>query len=329
MTSPSAYPAIDRFRLVAALLIVAIHTSPLASYSATADFLLTRDLARVAVPFFFMVTGYFVLPKNAHALLHFEKRTVLLYALVILLYLPVNMYMRSFQSMGAFLQQLLVDGTLYHLWYLPAVLSGVLISKGLYHVFNLRAALTIALVLYLIGLGGDSYYGLLVQWPAAEQFYALLFHFCSYTRNGLFFAPIFMLLGTALAMHPPHCTARQLWLGLTLSAALMTGEVLLLRALAWPRHDSMTLFLLPTMFFLFALLLRPRGARLSLAADTAMLVYILHPLMILVVRFTARLTHTQMLFIDNTLLHFSAVSLLSFSCAFMLSAFKHSLEGKS
>ena len=52
--------ALDRFRLIAAVLVVAIHTSPLATWTQAGDFWLTRVLARVAVPFFLMVTGYFL-----------------------------------------------------------------------------------------------------------------------------------------------------------------------------------------------------------------------------------------------------------------------------
>ena len=55
------YPALDRFRLLAAVLVVCNHTSPLEDLSPTADFLLTRVLARIAVPFFLMVSGYFLL----------------------------------------------------------------------------------------------------------------------------------------------------------------------------------------------------------------------------------------------------------------------------
>lgn len=325
MTDSRAYPAIDCFRIVAAILIVAIHTSPLAAINTTADFLLTRDLARVAVPFFFMVTGYFVLPGKTRTFLRFEKHTALLYLLAILLYLPVNVYMHSFHDIGigALLQMLFVDGTMYHLWYLPAAVVGALISRGLCHVFGLRRALFAAFVLYAIGLGGDSYYGLLAQWPVAERFYSGLFQFCGYTRNGLFFAPIFMLLGAALAVHPLRCTTRRLWLMLAASFALMTGEVLFLRVCAWPRHDSMTLFLLPTLVFLFSLLLRPRGARLPLAADVSMLVYILHPLMILVVRFGAKLTHTEAFLIANPLVHFLCVLLLSFTASFIFATCRH------
>ena len=55
MGNPPRYGGLDAFKVIAALLVVAIHTSPLTTYSPDGDFLLTRSLARVAVPFFFMV----------------------------------------------------------------------------------------------------------------------------------------------------------------------------------------------------------------------------------------------------------------------------------
>ena len=63
-TGNKSYTGIDFFRFVAALLIIAIHTSPLTSLGAgfgtTGDFILTRIVARVAVPFFFMTSGFFL-----------------------------------------------------------------------------------------------------------------------------------------------------------------------------------------------------------------------------------------------------------------------------
>lgn len=60
-TRQQTQTAIDPFRLVAAFLIVAIHTAPLSTFSETADFLFSYCFARIAVPFFLMTTGYFVL----------------------------------------------------------------------------------------------------------------------------------------------------------------------------------------------------------------------------------------------------------------------------
>ena len=54
------YPWIDRMRMVAAILVVSIHISPLLQLNATADFILTRIVGRLAVPFFFITTSYFL-----------------------------------------------------------------------------------------------------------------------------------------------------------------------------------------------------------------------------------------------------------------------------
>ena len=53
-------PWLDRFRLAAAVLVVCNHTSPLLGVWDGGNFFLTRVLARVAVPFFLMVSGCFL-----------------------------------------------------------------------------------------------------------------------------------------------------------------------------------------------------------------------------------------------------------------------------
>ena len=70
------FPALDAFRLSAAVLVVTIHTSPLGGLAPLADLWLTRVLARVAVPFFLMVSGYF-LARGGWRLGAFCRRTAL------------------------------------------------------------------------------------------------------------------------------------------------------------------------------------------------------------------------------------------------------------
>ena len=133
MEQKQRFGGLDRFKFIAAFLVVAIHTSPLSSFSANADFLLTRVLARTAVPFFLIVTGYFLLPQylfeksmDRRPLLRFLKKTVLLYGIAILLYLPINIYAGHFQGagIGELIRKVLFDGTFYPLWHLPAVSLG-------------------------------------------------------------------------------------------------------------------------------------------------------------------------------------------------------------
>ena len=196
---------IDLFRLAAAFLVIAIHTSPLASFGETGDFILTRILARTAVPFFFMVSGYFTISRYAcdtGRLKGFLKRTAQIYGIAMLLYLPINLYNGYFQMeffLPNLIRDVLLDGTMYHLWYLPASMEGALIAWYLLRHLDETKALGISFVLYLIGMFGDSYYGVSELFSASKGFYRLIFQVMDHTRNGIFFAPVFFLLGSLIA----------------------------------------------------------------------------------------------------------------------------------
>lgn len=62
MTANAQFAGLDRFKIVAALLVIAILTGPLISYSPYADFVLAGIAARVAVPFSLSLRG-FVVPQ--------------------------------------------------------------------------------------------------------------------------------------------------------------------------------------------------------------------------------------------------------------------------
>ncbi len=307
-----ALPALDWFRLVAAILVVAIHTSPLCCLSAEADFWLSRVAARTAVPFFLMVSGYFLALHHWDHIRNFLGRTLLFYGAAVLLYLPMNLYAGGFSAVE-WLRAVCWEGTLYHLWYFPALFWGTIFTWLLLRLGNHRA-LAIAAILYLIGLGGDSYYGLSVQLPAWKQGYDLLFSLTEYTRNGIFFVPLFLLLGAqGIRLRPKPALT-----GFCLSMTCMSIEAFFLRGIHAQRHDSMYLLLPVCMVFLFALLLNGNRGRSRTARDLSLLVYLLHPGCIVAVRLLARLTHSWGMLVENSLLHFAAVLILSLLAAFLL-----------
>ncbi|MCI8818021.1 MAG: acyltransferase, partial [Oscillibacter sp.] len=108
-------PVLDRFRLLAAVLVVCIHTGPLAGCNAAADFWLCRVFARIAVPFFLMVSGYFLEKDQWRGAERFLKKTLAIYAAAVLLYLPLNLYGGGYH-LPEWGKRLFLDGTLYHLW---------------------------------------------------------------------------------------------------------------------------------------------------------------------------------------------------------------------
>lgn len=297
-------PALDHFRLAAAILVVCNHTSPLAGLSPAADLMLTRVLARTAVPFFLMVSGFFLAQRDWLTVRRAWKRTALLYAACAALYLPLNLYAGQLDS--GFLRRLALDGSFYHLWYFPGLLLGLPIAWALGRL-GLRLALPLAGALYLIGLGGDSYYGLAVQIPLLESGYNAIFQLFTYTRNGLFFVPLFLLLGAAGLRFSQRISLA----GLLLSLAAMSGEALRLHQLGYPRHDSMYLFLPLVMVFLFSLLLGRNQGEDRRSRALAALIYVLHPWCIVLVRFGAERTGLEGPLVQSSLGHFFAVLTLS------------------
>lgn len=387
---------LDPCRIIAAILVIAIHTSPLESFSETGDFLLTRCIARTAVPFFFMLTGYFLMPPRPReglracqaqstqgsthlgrpgrrALLYKnfvcrEKKLFLIYFAAILLYLPLNIYSGQW-DLSHPVKWLFFDGTFYHLWYLPAAILGLALVFLLTLTWSCflrrwsarRASwlcLVLSLILYIPGLLGDSYYGCIQNIPALKAVYDFLFGISSYTRNGLFFAPVFISLGWFIRNHPPRIRRRrQTFYGIA-SLALLSGlivEALALRSLLWQRHDSMYILLPPLMYFLFRFLLclsqwaenrtnrplpespghpvpfapakRYRGMRPSrhvcpkrcpqqnkghsFYSNIALIIYIIHPWVIVLVRGFAKLSGLEPLLVHQSFIFFFAVTFVS------------------
>ncbi len=328
MDDKSRTGGLDVFRLIAAFLVVTIHTSPLASFSPEADFLLTRIVARLAVPFFFMVTGQFVLSgyltgktRDFTAVGRFLKKILLLYGGCVILYLPVGIYAGHYQEVTplSLVRTLFFEGTFYHLWYFPALLLGTLLLCGARRFFSLRGLLVLSAGLYLLGLLGDSYWGLTAQVPGVSTVYEWGFSIFGYTRNGLFMAPLFLLLGVWMGRRKTASPVKAA-AGFLLSLALMTAEGFILRAFALQRHDSMYLLLPVSAAFLYALLLSWKKSPCRLVRTASTWIYLLHPAVILLIRGGAKLTNTVWLLVDNSLVHFLAVSLLSGLLAFLLAA---------
>ena len=317
MTKNKNYTGIDYFRFIAALLIVAIHSSPLASFSETGDFILTRIIARVAVPFFLMTSGFFLISRytyNTEKLGAFVKKTALIYGAAILIYIPINIYNGYFKMdnlLPNIIKDIVFDGTLYHLWYLPASIIGAVIAWYLVKKFNYPKALIVASVLYLIGLFGDSYYGITEKISCLNSLYDYIFQVTDHTRNGIFFAPIFFIIGGLIADNRPQITfGKSIW-GFAVSFALMFGEAFALHHFDLQRHDSMYVFLLPCMYFLFNVILHFKGKRLVTLRTTSLIIYIIHPMMIVVIRLFSKLFHLQSMLVENSIVHYFMVCLTS------------------
>lgn len=346
------YGGLDWFRIISAVLVITIHIGPSLGLGAlsdflsigmvadgntsawlwisSADFLLTRIIARVAVPFFLMVSGFFLLPgiqeKDSSMGRLYRQIGYLakLYLIAVILYLPVMIYSGYFKeefSIGTLMKDILINGTFYHLWYLPAAITGLFLVGLLLHYGKDWMVLIISLVLYLLGLLGDSYYGITAMVPWLKALYDGIFSISEYTRNGLFFVPVFLTLGYYLGKQADRRSGmpkKQAALGLTVSGILMCGEGIGLYCLNWQRHDSMYIMLPVVMVFLFTLMLQWDVKGEKRLNQIAMIVYIIHPAMIIVIRFVGKITRLTGILVGLRWIHFILVTVCSFAAAYML-----------
>lgn len=301
---------IDLFRLIASLMIVAIHIYPFATINMDIDYTFTRILFRIAVPFFLMITGFFLLPKalsNKEKLEKYTLKILKIYIISMLIYFPINIYNGYLKDIDVFtfLKDIFIDGPFYHLWYFPALMLGLWITY--YFIKKLRYPLVLFLILYGIGLFGDSYYGLISSLPIVKEFYGFLFMIFGYTRNGLFYVPIFLYMGYTFSKTQKRDTdENNLYYFLVFSIS-MAAEGLLLYKYAIPRHTSMYLFLLPSSYFLGRMFLTSECKTNQKLRNLSTWIYILHPFFIVLVRLFAKVFHLESILVQNNLILYICV----------------------
>lgn len=137
------YSGIDVAKLICALMVIAIHTQPFSHHV-----WLDRGagiITRLAVPFFFVTTGFFLDFSNTKKVMKYIVRLIVLYAIWTIIYLP-------FSSISV--KKLLLTGIVEHLWYLPAAIIAVFLT---WLVGTPRKSIVISGALMIIGTLMSTY----------------------------------------------------------------------------------------------------------------------------------------------------------------------------
>ncbi len=216
--------SVDLFRLLAIIAVIALHTEPFASQSAPMGDTfnlptLIAQISRFAVPFFFIISGYFwgrKISETNSALYPSAKlaqRISIIFFIWTLIYaIPFSLAVFSQNSIVHLIKiiycelvsaatnptTLFFQGTKPHLWFLPALICCIAISAIFVANNRKNELLTIAIVLYAFGLLAKSY--------AATP---IGVHIPFNTRNGPFFALLPFVSGYMLsqARQMPHWPA--------------------------------------------------------------------------------------------------------------------------
>lgn len=285
------YAAIDIAKYISAILVVCIHTYPFFELSETFNLFWIQTVCRLAVPFFFVTSGFFFFSKETETteeslehLIHYEKRLGILYGVWTLIYFPYTLWDYSqagfrFYHIISYLRDVLLNGSYYHLWFLPALMLGTAIVWWLFQRFDTKRVLQIVGGLYLAGYLINVFTPIWETMPVLSLLFGFFTKLMVTSRNGIFFAPVFVAMGHLLAhtRRLPRRTSLLGWLG---GFLLLCAEFFLYYKLGLMRDlTSMYLSLVPAAYFMVNFLLASRRyykPRYKVLRQESLLIYTSH-----------------------------------------------------
>jgi serine/alanine racemase len=255
------YPAVDFVKFILAISVLFIHFQPLRDFSQMAHHLSADTLARLAVPFFFMSTGFLSQDALMEASL-LKRRLVKIFKLWLiwsLIYLPYRLIGMAFNQLSLtedliiLFKDIVLQGVFIHLWYLPAVMFSLIALYLLLKKMSIQSILFVSFILFVIGSFADAYTGLFQQSPTIYGYIEFYLDFFITSRNGLFFGLFFVALGYYIQVSKVHhrFKSSHLFGWFILSLFILFGELLVLLSISQPFDFNMRLGLIPSVVLLF------------------------------------------------------------------------------
>lgn len=268
------YQNLDILKYISAILIMILHLRPFLNFSDELDLAFNNIITRVCVPIFFVITGYFVAKKelkNPDYIKDYIKKTIPLYLIWSLLYLPIiisviieylptiNLYVSNINiSFPLFIILILIllpiallialcyTGIYYHLWYFPALIFSLLVLKKWKKKFNIKYLLLISFILLLFG-ATETYYGVLPL--SIKELLSYYYNIFFTTRNFLFFGLFYVVLGFHMGTKE-NIYSKNCFIKLIISIFFLVFEAILLHDID-RLNSNILISCVPLTYYLF------------------------------------------------------------------------------
>ena len=274
--------SINLMRWLMAIAVIIIHSELFKPLNFQLYTLINNGLCRLAVPFFFITSGYFFyrkLANNRKTSNYFRRliRTLLIFsALEIILYGPFyyngsNLLFLIWRTVSVGL------GGIY--WYLISLIITLLLLKPLWKRKIIMPGLIIGLLFYLCATTNDAYYGLFVNHPIQSL---AITHTSLFTwpQAGLASSLLYLSLGALIYQLRPRFNHQKLLLTIVLALFLVEVCCLSYFKIAIDYNCYLLLILAAPLLFIY-LLDDPwhfiSDQQSHYFKDTSLYIYMLHP----------------------------------------------------
>lgn len=211
MKGKTNYELIDIFKLIFCIMVVSIHTNILKIFPKDVDWYVTNLLFRLAVPFFFITSGFFfgrkILSKNNNLKETTKKYCIRLSIPLVfwlLIGLPHMIYERYDVRLLHTIKELIKETIFYPygaLWYIYALLIAIIILYFFYKRKKYILPVIIGFILYIFALVCNSYYFVIDNIPILKKIVDTYMKIFVSARNGIFVGILFVSLGVLLAKY--------------------------------------------------------------------------------------------------------------------------------
>lgn len=272
-----------------ALLVIMLHSSRLFQNDIL-HFIQKSIFSRMAVPFFIVCSSFLVIVKTEQDLNYQKKyiqNYIKTYVMWSILFIPYGLFYFKSLSLNpvlipiAILVAIFYTGICYHLWYIPAFLTGLYLVDTAKKKISLKWIIFICFILFTLG-SIETYSGFLENTQLLSYYYRYASVFLT-SRNGLFFTPIFICIGYLLFENKEsNLFTRHTFIKLIISFAFVCIEGFII----FPNQglDKNFLFtLIPFSMFLFNWAIRTdifRNQNFGYFKKLSMYYFFLHPIFI-------------------------------------------------
>ena len=333
------YNAVDLAKFICAIMIVAIHIAPFGLNDSLICTLLNYGIqqcfARIAVPFFFVASGFFLYRKSSYnefsvgTTKKYVLKLLRLYIIWTIIYFPqkigdiINHRNGITYGILEYIRRTIFTGSYVQLWYFPATIFAViLISLLISRKINIKAILIIATFLYALGLLAQSWFGIITPLRnLTPQLWSLLKavqKVIGTTRDGLFEGFLFVGIGGIIAYNGFNITRKKALIGFIISYILMLFEVYFVTHFNILREHDMYIFLVPLAYFAFGLAINLQLPDKKIYKTLRMLSSLIFYIHLWVMWFNQKMFNLLGINVGRTCLLFILTVLLSIICSLII-----------
>ena len=265
MSDRKQYGALDLAKFIAAILIIILHTNPFSSYSTVVSFGFRSIITVIAVPFFFLTSGFLFFKKlnslkNEEKSEYFKKyfkrlaSMYLFWSALYFIFVAIGWAKNGVVLMDVlqYVKRFIFEGSYSTLWFLPALMTAVTVVYLLQKKLSYDKIFLMAIPFYAFACFGSSYYGISEKLPILSTCYDIYFSFFDTIKNGILFGWIYVALGGVLSEKEVQIKPIKGFVLVGISSVILAAETVMQAYFGWSKNGVDTKFvLLPLTIFLF------------------------------------------------------------------------------